>query len=95
MGIFERFLGGGHHRGGGGHHGRKGYQDSGHGYGYGGPPPRDAGVACPNCRAINGPQARFCQACGASTVPAACTQCGTAMQPGAKFCGQCGKAAGQ
>jgi RNA polymerase subunit RPABC4/transcription elongation factor Spt4 len=49
------------------------------------------GSACPACRAVNGPGARFCQQCGGSMQPAACRQCGTAMQAGAKFCAQCGQ----
>lgn len=56
MSIFDRLFGGhqggGHH--GGAHHGdRHGY---GGGYGSGGPPASgggNAGVACPNCKALN------------------------------------------
>ena len=63
MSIFDRLFGGhqggGHH--GGAHHGdRHGY---GGGYGSGGPPASgggNAGVACPNCKALNALGARCC-----------------------------------
>ena len=96
MGILDRLFGGhqggGHH--GGAHHGdRHGY---GGGYGSGGPPASgggNAGVACPNCKALNALGARFFQQCGTTLVPSACTQCGTTLQAWAKFCAHCGKAA--
>ncbi|RSZ32286.1 zinc-ribbon domain-containing protein [Variovorax sp. 553] len=86
MGMLERLFGGhgGSRHGGGGHHGSR----DGYGYGNGAPP---VGSACPACRAVNAPGARFCQQCGGSMQPAACRQCGTTMQAGAKFCGQCGQ----
>ncbi|WP_245783586.1 double zinc ribbon domain-containing protein [Paracidovorax konjaci] len=52
----------------------------------------NGGSNCPNCRTLNAGNARFCQQCGTSMVPARCAHCGTSMQMGAKFCGQCGKA---
>nr|WP_315226802.1 zinc ribbon domain-containing protein [uncultured Albidiferax sp.] len=52
----------------------------------------NGGLNCPSCRTLNTANARFCQQCGTSMVPARCAHCGTTMQAGAKFCGQCGKA---
>ncbi|MBI2747006.1 MAG: zinc-ribbon domain-containing protein [Burkholderiales bacterium] len=87
MSIFDKLFGG-HHGGG---------QGYGGGHGRGGPPAGgwgNSGVACPNCKALNAPGARFCQQCGTSLALSACTQCGTKLQPGVKFCSQCGKAGG-
>jgi RNA polymerase subunit RPABC4/transcription elongation factor Spt4 len=90
MGMLERLFGGhggSRHGGGngGGHHGSRG----GHGNGSGMPP--GGGNACPACRTVNAPGARFCQQCGGAMAPPACRQCGTAMQAGARFCAQCGQ----
>ncbi|MFZ5557059.1 MAG: zinc ribbon domain-containing protein [Pseudomonadota bacterium] len=85
MGFFKHMLGnlmGGHH--GGSRHG-----------GYGGNPgyPQDSSpaITCLKCGSANTAEARFCQQCGASLLPAKCAGCGAELAAGAKFCGQCGK----
>ncbi|MFM0334901.1 double zinc ribbon domain-containing protein [Paraburkholderia fungorum] len=106
MGFWGRMLsghGGGHH--GGGHGGGySGWGRGGHdgsrndGNGNGSPPApttpvaRAVGLDCPACRAFNATNARFCQQCGTSLLPAACSGCQAALPPGAKFCQQCGAA---
>lgn len=96
MGFLKRLLGGaigGHHGGGrqgGGHHGSSYW-----------PNPNDdnqtannrsEAFSCPNCKAGNLYNAKFCQQCGTSLAPLVCTQCNTSLLPDAKFCPQCGKA---
>ncbi|PZP59587.1 MAG: adenylate cyclase [Azospira oryzae] len=92
MGFFKHMLGnlmGGHHGSyRGGHHGGHGY--GGYpGYPQGGGP--GGGNPCPQCGSANTAEARFCQQCGASLLPAKCAGCGAELAAGAKFCGQCGK----
>jgi class 3 adenylate cyclase/tetratricopeptide (TPR) repeat protein len=48
-------------------------------------------VQCPQCRAENRPDRRFCSACGAA-LPRACPACGFLNEPAARFCGGCGTA---
>lgn len=48
-------------------------------------------MQCPNCRADNRPDRRFCAACGAA-LPALCPACGFANDPDSRFCGGCGRA---
>jgi hypothetical protein len=53
--------------------------------------------ACPQCGAALKDQARFCEACGAATSPAAeraCSACGSRMSPNARFCAGCGSHVG-
>ena len=55
---------------------------------------------CPNCKASNNPNVRFCGECGfalntaqaAQTVPtvSVCPTCGSQNAPGTRFCGSCG-----
>ncbi|HWN13493.1 MAG TPA: adenylate/guanylate cyclase domain-containing protein, partial [Candidatus Dormibacteraeota bacterium] len=48
-------------------------------------------MQCPQCRAENRPDRRFCSACGAA-LPRACPACGFLNEPAARFCGGCGTA---
>lgn len=52
-----------------------------------------AGLNCPQCRASNSPDARFCAQCG-TALAVKCSQCGAALPAGAKFCASCGRAVG-
>lgn len=83
-------MGGGHHgrsRHGGGYDEYRGdYRDGPVRAGQGA-----AGLNCPQCRASNSPDARFCAQCGAA-LAAQCSQCGAALPSGAKFCAACGRA---
>lgn len=85
VGILKRIFGGHGGQHDGGHHGSHG------GNNYRSGPLSEGGISCPDCRALNELNARFCQQCSASLVTASCARCGTTMQAGAKFCGQCGK----
>jgi len=58
-------------------------------------------VACPKCRTLNTPGARFCSSCGeelqaaetkAETQLAVCPKCGAQNKAGNKFCYSCGAA---
>lgn len=95
MGIFERLLGGGHHRRQSGmHHDR-----------YDNAPQRNQDVSwgtrsqsaatpssnCGACGMANNAGARFCQQCGVSLVLLKCAGCNADMVAGMKFCGKCGK----
>ena len=46
-------------------------------------------MQCPECRAENRKERRFCAQCGAS-LNLACPSCGFSNEPGEKFCGGCG-----
>jgi class 3 adenylate cyclase/tetratricopeptide (TPR) repeat protein len=46
-------------------------------------------VDCPNCRAENRPDAKFCRECGTS-LAGRCPACGAANEPDQRFCDQCG-----
>src|SRR5438128_2121447 len=46
---------------------------------------------CPVCQAVNPPEARFCQSCGAA-LGRACPHCGTQVGADARFCHGCGRA---
>ena len=48
-------------------------------------------MQCPQCRAENRSDRRFCGQCGAS-LALACPSCGFANEPGERFCGGCGQA---
>jgi hypothetical protein len=48
-------------------------------------------MTCPQCRAQNPEDARFCEECGARLV-LACPQWGAEIGPGKKFCRGCGAA---
>ena len=95
MGFLKRLLGGamgGHHSGGqqgGGHH--RSYWPNPN---YDSPTTtnRSEAPSCPNCKAGNSYNAKFCQQCGTSLAPLTCTQCNASLLPDAKFCPQCGKA---
>jgi class 3 adenylate cyclase/tetratricopeptide (TPR) repeat protein len=50
-------------------------------------------MQCPNCRADNRPDYRYCAACGAA-LPTLCPACGFANDPDNRFCGGCGRAIG-
>src|SRR5262249_46351527 len=43
------------------------------------------------CQAVNPPEARFCQSCGAA-LSRACPHCGTQVGADARFCHGCGRA---
>ncbi|WP_071603806.1 double zinc ribbon domain-containing protein [Dickeya zeae] len=89
MGIFDKLLGGHHGQSHHGHHRSDHHAD--HHHSHNTPPAGNQnGMSCPQCRSLNAPNARFCQQCGVSLLPAACPQCGTSVQAGAKFCAQCG-----
>lgn len=88
MSFFERLLGG-HHRS-GDHHGNKHHQKAPATWNDAGGP---GAIICPNCRAQNSTQARFCQQCGSGLGPPACNACGAQMASGARFCSSCGKSA--
>ena len=48
---------------------------------------------CPQCRAFNPGDAKFCEECGApvGSLPREyCEECGTVNHAGLKFCGECG-----
>src|SRR5688500_3224874 len=52
---------------------------------------------CRQCGASVRPHSRFCEACGATTGPAAersCTICGAAASASARFCAECGRSLG-
>jgi len=46
-------------------------------------------MICPNCRAHNRPERRFCTSCG-TALAMACPACGAPREEGDAFCGQCG-----
>ena len=52
--------------------------------------------ACPFCRTVGQPGARFCMQCGkqmsGTVVPTVCVRCQTAMPANVRFCPQCGTA---
>jgi class 3 adenylate cyclase len=48
-------------------------------------------MTCPQCRAQNPEDARFCEECGAR-LTLACPQCGAEVGPEKKFCRSCGTA---
>jgi class 3 adenylate cyclase len=45
--------------------------------------------ACPRCKEVNRPEARFCDGCGTPLV-LACAGCGAELRPKARFCDGCG-----
>ena len=47
-------------------------------------------MPCPECRAENRSDRRFCGQCGAS-LALACPACGFSNEPGERFCGGCGQ----
>ena len=47
------------------------------------------GVACPNCGAMNDPEALYCASCGIALRMVSCPNCGAAMEPDADFCEHC------
>ncbi len=46
---------------------------------------------CPQCGAVNRPEARFCKVCRAPLPAAACPTCGEPLRAGARFCRRCGR----
>jgi class 3 adenylate cyclase/tetratricopeptide (TPR) repeat protein len=48
-------------------------------------------MTCPQCRAQNPEEARFCEECGAR-LALVCPHCGAEISPGKKFCRSCGTA---
>lgn len=94
--MLRRYVGGqgGHH--GRGRHGKGSYgrgdYDGDRGDYRAGPTGGGAGLNCPQCRATNAADARFCAQCGAA-LAANCAQCGAALPAGAKFCASCGRTA--
>src|SRR6266508_684962 len=50
-----------------------------------------AGIRCLACHAINSPDSRFCNQCGASL---GCPSCGAKNPSGSRFCNHCGTALG-
>jgi class 3 adenylate cyclase/tetratricopeptide (TPR) repeat protein len=51
-------------------------------------------AACGRCSAENGPDNRFCSACGFA-LSSVCRSCAEPVDAGARFCGACGSAASQ
>lgn len=103
--FLDRLFGGHGGRYGGGHGSGGGHHGSGHGYGPSGGGPTGPGqsawgtervLVCPNCRADNAADSRFCAQCGQRLGPAeqTCGKCGTTAASGAKFCPSCGGAVG-
>jgi Double zinc ribbon len=45
---------------------------------------------CPKCGKSNGPEDRFCRACGTTLAAPKCARCGRANDPTDQFCGTCG-----
>jgi hypothetical protein len=50
----------------------------------------DPGVVCPQCQAMNGRDAHFCDQCGAGLDARTCPRCQHENDPGGRFCNQCG-----
>jgi Putative virion core protein (lumpy skin disease virus) len=51
-----------------------------------------AGLVCPNCKAVAAAGQKFCTTCGQALISSGikCVKCGTELNPGAKFCTECG-----
>lgn len=81
----------GHHHHDYDHHHHHGHHDDP--YRARGAPP--ASIECPECRAANPLDAKFCVECGTSVRPVAavCGACGVTLPSGAKFCPECGTTA--
>lgn len=47
------------------------------------------GVECPNCGAMNEPEAVYCASCGYPIGKTACPNCGAELDPDADFCESC------
>ena len=63
--------------------------------GYTPPPVPGGGPICKACGAVVQPNARFCDACGASLAAAAvCGKCGAPLVAGGRFCEKCGARVG-
>src|SRR4051794_13084178 len=50
-------------------------------------------MPCPTCAALNEPDAKFCEDCGAP-MTAGCPRCGAVLTPGKRFCRECGSPVG-